>query len=1042
MTSQYTVVVDAAPAVDSAWVVTGTITVHNPNGWDIEAEVTDAVGLGGSCLVDGTAATTVTVPANDQATVSYECTFASKPTSYTGRNTAVVTWDAAKAHTASGTAEGYADFAFALTKEIDRSVTVADAQAGATLPVTLDAVTSTLPASFEYGVERVTPAGTCKTYPNTATVTASDGEAHSAGASVTVCVGADLTVKKTAEGSFHRTYKWTVDKTVVGNATKTVGEGTTGMFDYSVTVKPDGYVDSAWELSGTITVTNPNTWEDIDATVADLVNIGGNASCVVDGEGAVTIKAGTSVELPYTCTIPNQPNYSGLNTATATWDGAKYFTPTGTAVGTANVEIALSGTTNETVHVTDSRHDDLGSVTWPNTLTKAYSLTFTGVPGTCTTYPNTATITETQQSDSAEVTLCVGKDVTIAKTAAGTYTTTYPWTVTKKADKTRITTKPDGTATFTYTVVATPGTPVDSAWALTGTITVTNPNDFQPVMVDVTDVAGVGGGAVCTVAGGTGVTLAANETKKLDYSCTFTSQPGYTKSNTATAKVVSGTTASTSVSSTVPAPFSVTREIDKTAAVYDDLAQPGSWVKIGDATGSTPVTFTYPVDHPAATPGTCQAYTNTARVDLELATDPIAKATVEVCTGAPLTVTKTATATYTRTYLWAIAKTTPTPSPAATLNSTLGVPYTVTVTPNGYADSAFTTIGTITVTNPNDWESVTVKSVTDTLDSSLGGTCTVTGLTATNAVLAKSGGSVTLDYSCTYADPPSAYTGTNTATATWDAAAAYTASGSASGTAPVNFALTKEVNKTVSVTDKAVITGTTTTASGLKTLGTATWNATGTPTVFTYTNTYTVPKNGCTSYTNTATITLTGQTASAVVKVCGPPWLGDGTIGFWQNTNGQSIIKKTGVVPGTTTCLLTPWLRTFKPFQDLSATATCTAAATYVYNVIKAANASGASMNAMLKAQMLAAALNYYFTEVDPRRSAPSGSLGDMVFDIRPWSGAFGGATSMTLLQMLQYASGQSNAGGSVWYGQVKATQTLAKDAFAAVNMSRILLAP
>ena len=69
-----------------------------------------------------------------------------------------------------------------------------------------------------------------------------------------------------------------------------------------------------------------------------------------------------------------------------------------------------------------------------------------------------------------------------------------------------------------------------------------------------------------------------------------------------------------------------------------------------------------------------RAYTNTARVDLELATDPIAKATVEVCTGAPLTVTKTATATYTRTYLWAIAKTTPTPSPAATLNSTLGVP--------------------------------------------------------------------------------------------------------------------------------------------------------------------------------------------------------------------------------------------------------------------------------------------------------------------------------------------------------------------------------
>ena len=45
-------------------------------------------------------------------------------------------------------------------------------------------------------------------------------------------------------------------------------------------------------------------------------------------------------------------------------------------------------------------------------------------------------------------------------------------------------------------------------------------------------------------------------------------------------------------------------------------------------------------------------------------------------------------------------------------------------------------------------------------------------------------------------------------------------------------------------------------------------------------------------------------------------------------------------------------------FKDLSATATCTQVATYVYNVVKAANASGTAMNAMLKAQMLATALD------------------------------------------------------------------------------------
>jgi hypothetical protein len=35
---------------------------------------------------------------------------------------------------------------------------------------------------------------------------------------------------------------------------------------------------------------------------------------------------------------------------------------------------------------------------------------------------------------------------------------------------------------------------------------------------------------------------------------------------------------------------------------------------------------------------------------------------------------------------------------------------------------------------------------------------------------------------------------------------------------------------------------------------------------------------------------------------------------------------------------------------------------------------------------------------------------------------------------MLAYAGSQSNSGGSAWYGQVKATQVLAKDAFDAIN--------
>jgi hypothetical protein len=49
-------------------------------------------------------------------------------------------------------------------------------------------------------------------------------------------------------------------------------------------------------------------------------------------------------------------------------------------------------------------------------------------------------------------------------------------------------------------------------------------------------------------------------------------------------------------------------------------------------------------------------------------------------------------------------------------------------------------------------------------------------------------------------------------------------------------------------------------------------------------------------------------------------------------------------------------------------------------------------------------------------------------------SAAFGGGGCQTVLALLTYASGQSDSGGVTWYGQVKATQELAKDTFDAIN--------
>jgi hypothetical protein len=59
-------------------------------------------------------------------------------------------------------------------------------------------------------------------------------------------------------------------------------------------------------------------------------------------------------------------------------------------------------------------------------------------------------------------------------------------------------------------------------------------------------------------------------------------------------------------------------------------------------------------------------------------------------------------------------------------------------------------------------------------------------------------------------------------------------------------------------------------------------------------------------------------------------------------------------------------------------------------------------------------------------------------------SSAFGGATSLTVLQMLQYqntADPLADA-GAAWYGQVKATQVLAKDAFDAINNGVAFVSP
>lgn len=399
-----------------------------------------------------------------------------------------------------------------------------------------------------------------------------------------------------------------------------------------------------------------------------------------------------------------------------------------------------------------------------------------------------------------------------------------------------------------------------------------------------------------------------------------------------------------------------------------------------------------------------------------------------------LIINKTATPSYALAYLWTISKSVD-KTVVKQFGGTATFNYTVQVGYDAGTAGNWQVTGVIKVENPNTFDVASVD-VTDAVNN--GGTCTVDG---GEDVTVPGKGFVELNYVCTYTAAPSPLYGTNTARAEWFEGGLK----HVSTDVDFDFSTTTPnlIDECVNVTD-----------SYAGTLGTVCVGDIN-PTEFTYSRTIPLPQYGCLSYDNTATFTTndTGSTGSAsqTVMVCGPIKTGALTIGFWQNKNGQAII--TGGASTLNVCNSATWLRQYTPFQDLSATAKCSAVGTYVTNVIKAANASGAAMNAMLKAQMLATALDVYFS--DPALGgnkitapAPIGGVAvDLTMICTPAgtcaayanvSAAFGGATSLTVSQMLAYAASQSNAGGSIWYGQAKATQELAKNAFDAINNEKV----
>ncbi len=642
--ARFTYTVKAVPdrTEDSDRVLAGDITVENPNpDGPVRVTLEDFYDNGtpddeaddARCTVTYPSGSGLDVPAatgsGDRitpgtATARYSCRFDEQhPPAYSGTNWVTMHWGDGSSTSVRQSVT------FTQLGATDKTVAVVDDKTDpSAAPVTLGTATWDKPEThtFTYSLTKSGVVGERTDYTNTATIEL-EGEDASDSETVTVAVEDELDITKTVDASFGRSYHWLIDKTVDKTRVELTGDKD-AVFHYTVKATPDGSSESGYTMGGTITVTNPNTYDGgaITATVTDVPNVGGGAACVVAGGQSVRLAPKETRTLAYSCSFTGQPSHSGSNLATVSWLGPDQKGRS-TSTGPVPVRFSSGGEANSSVTVTDSMTTPsvLGTAIWnssgePTEFT--YSLTHKGKESSCVDYTNTATISQTGQSDSETVTVCHQGALVVTNTAEASYDRAYRWDITKVADRTRIDTRAGGAGTVGYTVGVTPTGYADSGWEMAGTVTVSNPNAHKDVTVRLTEVPDLGEDATCVFDETEDFLVEAGETRAFTYTCEFEKQPSYDGSSTVLVDWGAG-----KVEATAEVVFEVDEETDKTVDVTDDMLEPGDLGQVTwDASGRT-VEFEYAIDLEGQV-GECQTVTNTAAI---VETGQEARADVEVC---------------------------------------------------------------------------------------------------------------------------------------------------------------------------------------------------------------------------------------------------------------------------------------------------------------------------------------------------------------------------------------------------------------------------
>jgi len=452
------------------------------------------------------------------------------------------------------------------------------------------------------------------------------------------------------------------------------------------------------------------------------------------------------------------------------------------------------------------------------------------------------------------------------------------------------------------------------------------------------------------------------------------------------------------------------------------------------------------------------------------------------------TVIKDATPGYDRTYTWGIAKSVVGSTLVEQSGGNATFNYQVIVTNTGNSVSNVKVTGTISVFNPN--AASMTATITHALDLNGGTACSVTG--GVNATLAT--GPNSFAYTCDLGTtlPASSVTFSNVATATWSdqsVGALTLSAGSADWTVgglAFTTAAQTEIDTQVSVSD--LFNGGASTLIGtLVGSGTSTVTVTESPKTFTYSRSIAVLA-GCHAYPNVATFIAnnTGATGSsnASVTLCGPTRTGALTQGFWKGPNGTSLIANY-CAPASNTSLAT-YLSSLGgaaatgPFAA-AAGKSCAQLVTYFSTIF---GQSATNMNNMVKLQMLATALDVYFssygysttsktsgktTVKPPSAFLPNGGIGTFTMDLTaicpmvdntttgtalcknntPSTNGFASLAfpwaAQTVSGILTYAATAPSAGAftnPTWYGSDRTKQEILKNVFDQINNDVAFAAP